>query len=64
MSLAEKYDITNTWEEPCAECGEPVVMCAARWEVLGPYHDGCFGYPACNCKERHQGDCVITPGAA
>jgi hypothetical protein len=57
MSLAEKYDITKTWEEPCAACGKPVTMTAARHEVLGAYHEGCFGYPVCDCSEPHQGDC-------
>lgn len=57
MSLAEKYDITKTWEEPCVVCKKPVTMTAARWEVLGVYHDGCFGYPACACAKPHQGNC-------
>lgn len=53
----DKYDITHTWEEPCGVCGKPVVMCNATWEVRGPYHDGCFGWPMCSCKKEHQGDC-------
>jgi hypothetical protein len=59
MSLSEKYDTTRTWEEPCAACGELVVMCAVRSEVLGPYHAGCFGWPACVCKVAHQGECPV-----
>ena len=35
MSLAEKYDTTRTWEEPCAVCGEPVVMRVACVRVQG-----------------------------
>ena len=57
MSLAEKYDITHTWEEPCSGCGEPVTMTAAKSEVLGPYYEGCFGWPACVCEVAHQGEC-------
>lgn len=55
----DKYDTTTTWTEPCAECGESLVMTAARWEVLGPYHDGCFGWPACSCATPHRGECPV-----
>lgn len=57
MSLRDKYDIDHPWVDSCVVCGEPVVMTAARWEVLGTYHDGCFGYPACSCADSHQGEC-------
>jgi len=56
VSLADKYDTEYTWEGTCVTCGKPVTMSAARWEVLGEYHLGCFGYPACSCKTSHQDD--------
>jgi len=52
-----KRDADVTWEEPCLLCGEPVMVCLARLEILGAYHDGCFGYPACTCVPSHRGDC-------
>ena len=63
MSLSEKYDVTKKWEEPCRACGEPVTMTAARYEALGVYHTGCFGYPACGCPEKHKGECKTMEAA-
>jgi hypothetical protein len=59
MSLAEKYDTAKTWEEVCYFCGKPVEMCAATWEVRGPYHEGCAGFPFCSCEVKHEGDCPV-----
>lgn len=58
MTLSEKYSIEE-WEGEhlCDDCKEPVRMTNARWEVLGQYHCGCFGYPACSCKAPHKGEC-------
>lgn len=61
MSLTEKYDTEKKWTEPCHGCGKPVEMCAATWEVLGVYHTGCFGYPACSCPTQHEGECPPEP---
>lgn len=62
MSLAEKYDNTKTWEEPCKHCERPVTMTASRFEALGVYHTGCFGWPACGCPMPHQGECSSPKG--
>lgn len=55
--LCSKYCIDHRWSAPCDGCGEPVEMTYARAEVLGCYHDGCFGWPACSCKSSHRGVC-------
>ena len=55
--MSAKYDIKEKWEEPCVTCKQPVVMTAARYEALGVYHTGCFGYPVCSCKNPHHGEC-------
>ena len=57
MTLAEKYDTTRTWTEKCHVCGTEIEMCAATWEVIGPYCEGCMGWPVCCCRVRHTGNC-------
>ncbi len=54
----DKYATEPKELVPCIACGEPLETCPARWEVLGDYHDGCFGWPACGCETRHKRDCV------
>lgn len=56
-----KYSTEPTWEEPCAVCKKPVVMCNARNEVIGNCHTGCHGYPFCGCAQRHEGECSDQP---
>jgi hypothetical protein len=59
VSRREKYDSTRTWDVPCEECGEPVTVSNGSLEVIGPYHSGCFGWPACGCIPSHKGDCPV-----
>jgi hypothetical protein len=59
--LCSKYCGDHPFETTCDECGKPVTVTYGLLEVLGPYHSGCFGYPACGCKERHQGECAPPP---
>jgi len=62
VSLAEKYDTENKWRETCGVCGVDVEMDNARSEVLGPYCEGCFGWPVCACKTPHTGQCPSAGG--
>ncbi len=55
--LCSKYCSDHPFDLPCDECGEPVTVTYGRLEVLGAYHAGCFGYPACACSPSHRGDC-------
>lgn len=45
------------WTATCEVCKEPVTMTNGYDEVIGRVHSGCFGYPMCQCPERHKGDC-------
>ncbi len=57
----EKWDSRVMWETLCIDCLKPVWVGRGTLEVLGPYHSGCFGYPACSCKAPHKGDCHAPP---
>lgn len=52
-----KWDCETVWDEPCDGCGEPVEVCKGSIQVIGAYHSGCFGYPACGCLISHKGEC-------
>ncbi len=56
-----KYCGDHPFTTACDECGEPVEVTYGSLEVLGPYHPGCFGYPACACTVSHRGHCEIAP---
>ena len=61
MTLAEKYDTTTKWIEPCGSCGVSVEVCNAYLEVVGPYCEGCMGFPVCSCDRPHKGRCDRKP---
>lgn len=56
-NIGAKYSTWPRWLERCGLCGMWVEMEAAKWEVLGAYCEGCFGYPVCSCFKCHTGDC-------
>ncbi len=62
--LCSKYCIEHPFESVCVKCGLPLQVTYAGLEVLGSYHDGCFGYPACVCVTAHRGACPSVPPAA
>ena len=53
----QKYCTEHPWGGECRECRAPIKMTCARWEVLGEYCEGCFGWPVCECAARHTGEC-------
>ena len=59
--LCSKYCGDHPFNTECEGCGEPVTVTYAGLEVLGPYHAGCFGYPACMCTVPHKGQCAHHP---
>lgn len=56
----QKWHEDTMWWVECAKCEKPVQVGRGTIEVLGPYHSGCFGYPACFCRTPHEGDCSPT----
>lgn len=56
--LCSKYCSDHRFQVPCLGCAGPVDVTYGYLEVIGPYHTGCFGYPACSCEKPHGGDCV------
>lgn len=52
----------EVWEESCSVCGTPTRMTSSRFEVLGSYCDGCFGWPQCPCSRKHTGSCPFPRG--
>lgn len=54
-----KWDPDVSWQSTCSQCGCAITTSWGHDEVIGPYCDGCFGYPACSCKKSHTGNCPI-----
>jgi hypothetical protein len=52
-----KYCTAHPFDAACEVCGEPLRATYALLEVLGAYHSGCFGFPACLCRTKHHGEC-------